>query len=128
MRIAMFVAVPFLLVGAVAVGCSSSSSSPAPGSIFCSATLAGTGTQLCYGYKNLNADQQNSVSMDCKQTLMGSIVSSCPTANLVGCCSYTTGGISTEECFYGGGEGGTTDPSIYMMSCSSQSGTWSTSQ
>lgn len=125
MRIAMFVAVPVLLAGSIAAGCSSSSS-PAPGNIYCSATLAGT--QLCYGYKNLNADQQNSVTTDCKQTLMGTIVSSCPTASLVGCCSYTMGGIAIESCSYGGGEGGTTDPTTDMMVCSSESGTWSTSQ
>src|SRR5215472_1585488 len=110
MRTAMlFISCLLAVPVAVATACSSSSSSGggAGGSIFCSATLGGL-TPICFGYSNLNADQQNTVNNECKQSLMGTVTTSCPTAGIIGCCKSTQGGIQTEECYYqsSGGEGG----------------------
>ena len=128
----LFVSCLLAVPVAVATACSSSSSSGGGGgSIFCSASLAGT--QLCYGYSNLTPDQQNSVNNTCKQSLMGTITTSCPTAGILGCCKFTQGGIQIEECYYsGGGEGGAgdagVDTSAYQMACTQNNGTWSTHQ
>jgi hypothetical protein len=55
--------------------------------------------------------------MSCAQA-NGSVVTQCPTANLVGCCAVTSSGISVQECFYFG------TASADQSSCSASSGTW----
>ena len=108
---------------ALASGCSSSTASPASISTYCATSLGGA--PLCYGYSNLTSDQQTSLANTCKQSLMGTVVTSCPTASLVGCCTSKTAGIATEECYYGA-DSGTADVSGYQAACSATSGTWST--
>jgi hypothetical protein len=114
---------------AVIPGCGSSDSGGGSSpSVFCSTSTGGS--QLCYGYTNLNSSQQSSVSDQCTSALQGKVVSSCPTADLAGCCKYSAGGITTEECYYGGDAGipGFDPASGGKSACSAVSGTWSSSQ
>jgi hypothetical protein len=49
------------------------------------------------------------------------VTNSCPSANLVGCCTITTSGITVEECYYSG------TASTDQQACTGGGGTWSTS-
>jgi hypothetical protein len=113
----------FIVLAAIVAGCGSSSSSDSTPSVFCSTSLGGTST--CYGYTNLTASEQSSVSSECTQSLQGSVVSACPTSGLAGCCKYSAGGITTDECYYQ--ESGGVDPTTSgQQACTAVSGTWST--
>src|SRR4051812_18274312 len=100
MKLHTFLVGSLLATAALVAGCGSdSSSSSAPPAVFCTSAFAGT--SVCYGYTNLTSDQQKSVSDACTAApLSGKIVSTCPTGGLAGCCKYTAGGITTEECYY----------------------------
>jgi hypothetical protein len=111
-----------LLASASTVGCgggdSSSSSSGTSGSGFgCNLSLAGS--QFCYVYTNLTSAQQMQEQQACTSQ-SGSVVSSCPSANLVGCCKVTMGGLGVNECYYFG------TASVDQQACTMASGTWST--
>jgi hypothetical protein len=125
MKLSSVLVSSFLALSTIIAGCSSSSGGGGSPSVFCSASFAGS--QICYGYTNLTSDQQNAVTSSCKSTLQGTIVSACPTSGLLGCCKTTTAGYNTEECYYGD-DAGTSSASADQMACTSQSGTWSTSQ
>lgn len=123
MKLSSVLVSSFLALSTIVAGCSSSSSGT-PG-VFCSTSFAGS--QVCFGYTNLTSDQQNAVTSSCTNTLQGKIVSSCPTSGLVGCCKSSPAGYNQEECYYGD-DAGTSSASADQMSCTSQNGTWSTSQ
>jgi hypothetical protein len=127
MKLQVTLLASLFLTAIAATGCSSSNDGggSTPG-VFCSTSTGGS--SLCYGYTNLNSDQQNTVSNQCTSTLQGKVVSSCPTAGLAGCCKYSAGGITTEECYYesDAGLGAFGDPATTgKQACSSLSGTWS---
>ena len=82
---------------------------------------SGTAQQTCTGFKDESSTTKDAEKQACSQN-SGTIVSSCPTASLVGCCTYDSAGYTTEACYYEG----TADQ--FMSACESQSnGTWSTS-
>jgi hypothetical protein len=116
-----------LLFIAAAPGCSGGSGDGGGGSpaVFCSTNFGGS--SLCYGYTNLTSSQQSTVSNSCTSTLGGQVVTSCPTGGLTGCCKYTAGGITTEECYYASDAGipGFDPTSSDKQACSSLNGTWS---
>ncbi len=106
-----------LLGMAILAGCSSSSSSSTPTGTYCDLTVAGS--EICSGYTNLTADQVKSVTDSCTQQ-GGKIVSSCPSANQSGCCSFTSSGYTVNACYYC-----PTDATTGKTACTAQSGaTW----
>jgi hypothetical protein len=120
MKFNSFLLASFFMTSVAAIACGSSSNGGGSSSVFCSSSFGGQ--QQCYGYTNLTSDQANSVSGSCTGSLQGKVVSSCPTSGLTGCCKYTAGGISTEDCFY------SSDAATDKQVCTSENGTWSTSQ
>jgi hypothetical protein len=84
--------------------------------LYCSFKTAGV--QECYGYKGLESAQKTAETDACTAE-SGSIVDSCPTG-YVGCCTMTTSGFTTTECYYSG------TASDLMTACTGASGTWST--
>jgi hypothetical protein len=96
-----------------AAGCSSSSSGGGGGStppgLYC-ATTSGGNTITCAGYTNLPAADQMDITTACTDA-KGTIVSSCPSANEVGCCSVTIDGYTENICYYCG------PASDYSASC-----------
>lgn len=123
-----------LLAALAAVGCSSSGSG-SPGStssgVFCELTIATA--QTCGGSTSYTASQQSQAKSACTQQ-GGTVVSSCPTSGLVGCCTAkVSGNISQETCTYlpGGDAGSMVDAGAMQSSaktgCENQGGTWSTS-
>lgn len=106
-------------------GCSSGTSGSGNGNTACLETSGGF--QTCYIYKNLSSAQASVESEACTGSI-GTAVSSCPTAELLGCCTATQNGETIETCDYGGDSGVSMTASEAQMSCSQTSGTWSTSQ
>lgn len=115
-------------------GCSSSSSSGGSSSaVFCSGVVNGA-TVACAGFKSLPASDQKTYKDQCTQQGQ-TIVSACPTANLVGCCTQkSANGASLESCVYGAdvmsdagstGDAGSTADSQKQI-CESHGGAWST--
>jgi hypothetical protein len=108
------------LLSAVALstlpGCHSSSGAATPPGIYCRATIANE--TVCYGYSNLNAAEKTAVSDACTSSLRGTIGSSCPGGEM-GCCTTSTAGFQTTECYYVG------TASAYKSACQEQSGKWS---
>jgi hypothetical protein len=115
-----FVVASLGIIGAAgigATGCSSSSGgggSNTPPGTYCDQMVAGS--EICTGYTNLNSDQANSVNMACTSA-GGKTVSSCPSANQVGCCSYTQSGYTVSACYYC-----PSSASADSMACMAQSG------
>jgi hypothetical protein len=113
--------VPFLALGAFALvvplagGCSSGNGGSG-GSFGCNESSGGLST--CFSYAGLNSDQQSQAQKACTQG-NGSVVSACPTAGLVGCCTLTVQGLSVDECYYYG------SASTDQQACTQASGTWS---
>lgn len=101
------------LAGATAClpACGSSDSSAGSG-MGCSLTLAGQ--QYCYAYSDLSSDNAKSAKSMCSSN-GGTIVDSCPTNGLVGCCALSQSGVSYQSCYYFG------TASADKMACS---GTW----
>jgi hypothetical protein len=95
--------------------CSGTTSSAASSAFGCSLSLAGQ--QYCYAYSSLSGDQDKSERQACSNQ-GGSIVSSCPTDNLVGCCAVTSSGISAQNCYYFG------TSSVDQTGCTGAGGTW----
>jgi hypothetical protein len=84
-------------------GGSSGSSSGGGGAIGTGCSYTNAAGNYCYIYSNLTTQaEKNALDTSCTNTYKGTVVSSCPTANEVGCCSYTTGGFGTEVCYYCG--------------------------
>jgi hypothetical protein len=88
-------------------------SGPGSDGVHCAVTIAGA--QQCYGYTGLTG-QQTSAERDTCTAQGGSLVDSCP-SGYVGCCSTTTAGFTTEQCYYAG------TAATLKTSCP---GTWST--
>ncbi len=87
--------------------------------VYCSGVSSGI--VFCQGWENLDPMQQAAQEMVCTGTLMGSLVSACPTSNLNGCCtSVESGGLTTEVCFYSG------SASDEQAQCNAMGSTWST--
>jgi hypothetical protein len=114
-----------LLVSVITAGCgggdSSSSGSGGSGQTTgfgCSLSLAGN--QFCYVYTNLTSSQQMMEQQACTGQ-SGTVVTSCPSTNLVGCCKVVMGGIGVDECYYFG------TASVDEQGCMGAMGTWSTS-
>jgi hypothetical protein len=80
------------------------------------------GNQFCYVYKNLTSDQESAEQQACKAQSGASVVTSCPSASLVGCCTQTQAGVAVEACYYFG------TASTDQQACTQAAGTWSTSQ
>jgi hypothetical protein len=77
----------------------------------------------CFGYSNLTSDEETAEKDACSAE-KGSVVSSCPTAKLVGCCTVKGSGAvpGYELCYY--------DPltaSTVKTECTGLKGTFSTS-
>jgi hypothetical protein len=104
------------VLGSSATGCSGGSSSSGATGFGCSQSIAGN--QFCYVYTNLSSQQQTSEQQGCTNG-GGTVVTSCPSANQVGCCAVTMNGVSVDECYYFGDVG--TD----KQACTASSGTWS---
>jgi hypothetical protein len=80
----------------------------------------GTAGMECTLYSDLNASGQSMVQTMCTQA-NGTTVMTCPTNDLVGCCTYTTGGYKLTSCYFCG------PPASLEGSCTSSmyNGTWS---
>jgi hypothetical protein len=111
----------FALLSLAACGSSTSGSN----SLFCSQNMAGS--ESCVAYKGFTSDQQSTLNSECTSA-SGSVVSSCPSAGLLGCCTTSVSGYSVEECYYGGDSGVGLSASQEESSCTMGSGTWSTGQ
>jgi hypothetical protein len=121
-----------LAVSILAACSSSNSGGPASSDVtgdtnaaYCLGTMNSGGTFGCQGYKNATAADVATYKAGC--TRVGrTVVPSCPTAGLVGCCTYeapspTSGQVTIESCSYN-------DPNTSgsQMSCAAISGKWST--
>ena len=105
------------LASILAAGCHSAShGTSTPAGIYCQAMLAGE--LVCYGYSNLDKDEESAVSDACTTSLAGTIGGSCPSGE-VGCCTIPTAGYETTECYYAG------TPSALEEGGSAESGKWS---
>ena len=109
------------------VGCSGSgggsSGGGAGGNLVCS--YSGE----CINYTNLTASQLQTEKAVCNAITGSSEPSSCPSANLVGCCTLTASspeGYASETCYYG--TGADAGAPYDQSACTGFSGTWSTSQ
>lgn len=65
----------------------------------CSLSIAGQ--EYCYAYSDLSSSNTNTANSACKDN-GGTIVNSCPTDGLVGCCAVSQSGISYQACYYFG--------------------------
>jgi hypothetical protein len=110
-----------LLLSAFAGGCGGGSSSGSgssgggPTGFGCNVSIAGS--QFCYVFTNLTAQQVSSEQTTCTN-MSGTVVTQCPAANRVGCCTVTQTGVTFDECFYFGTV--MTD----QQACTSAMGTW----
>jgi hypothetical protein len=118
MKLGFFMAAPILAFISLAA-CSSNSTN---GTTYCSDV--NTAIDSCYIYKDLTPQQESDLNSAC----LGAVVSSCPTANMLGCCTSSLGGLTAEECYYAQDGGFTQSASQLQSSCTSQSGSWSTAQ
>jgi len=106
----------FVVLGLIgcsfAVACSSSTSGSSTkgtgGSTGSSGTSGGSGFtcdiktaayEYCEDYSNLPAADMAAIKSECTSA-MGTAGTSCPTANALGTCSVSAGGISYSETFY----------------------------
>jgi hypothetical protein len=119
-----FLALAFatFLVPAFAGGCGSSGGGggAAATGFGCSETQGGQG--ICIVFTNLTASEQTQAQNQCTQG-MGTVVTSCPTAGLAGCCKIPpmgSMGIGQTQCYYGDA-----GASVGMQLCSGLMGTWS---
>jgi hypothetical protein len=93
----------------------SSSASGTPPGLYCRAMLASE--QICYGYTNLDPEQKTAVSDACTSSLQGTVSGSCPAGQL-GCCTTSTAGYETTECYYTG------SASAFESGCNAGGGKW----
>jgi hypothetical protein len=99
--------------GGVEAGDAASSGSSA----WCAQTVMGVA--YCYGQEGLVPAQVTTFDATC-MTNMGTVVSSCSTTGLVGCCTYAAA-TTLVYCSYSG------TASADQTSCTTMGGTWSTS-
>ncbi len=122
MKLRSFIVAPVFALLSLAA-CSSGTSGGGSNSLVCSTNTGGV--ESCVEYKGFTSDQQSSLNSSCT----GSVVSSCPTAGLLGCCTTTVSSYTVESCSYGSTDGGFgLTASDEESSCKTISGTWSTSQ
>jgi hypothetical protein len=106
-----------LLLSSSTVACGGGSSSGGGTTGFgCSQSIAGN--QFCYVYTNLTSSEQTQEQQACTMG-GGSVVTSCPSANKIGCCAVTQGGVSFDQCYYFG------SASTDQQACTMAGGTWS---
>jgi hypothetical protein len=110
-----------MLLSAFAGGCGSSSSGgggAAATGFGCSETSGGNG--ICIVFTNLTPSEQTQATNQCMQQ-MGTVVTSCPTAGLSGCCKIAPMGsaIAESQCYYGDA-----GASVGMQICMAAMGTW----
>jgi hypothetical protein len=86
--------------------------------VFCSETTAGV--PYCFGYENYPPTLVSGFETTCTTTDKGTVISSCPSAGLVGCCTIQ-GTNTVVSCDYSG------TASADQGMCTGLSGTWSTS-
>lgn len=99
------------------LACGGSSST----SFNCLVAASGSSDQACLAYSGLaSSDSVNAGETACTNN-GGSIVASCPSASLTGCCTNTSSSYTEAACYYGGSA---TD---YQTACLQANGTWSTS-
>jgi hypothetical protein len=105
---------------AMGVGCSSSSSGGGtPSGTYCDVTTAGV--EECTGISGGDSDSTSQFTSACTMS-GGKVVSSCPTANALGCCTISgSNGASASSCTY--------CPSVEtqmgaQMACTSGMGMW----
>ena len=75
---------------------------------------------VCTQYGLTNANLKPTYDMACVSS-GGTVVTKCPTAGLIGCCTVAMG--MAENCYY---TGGSVDEAAAQMMCSQQQGMWST--
>jgi hypothetical protein len=80
-------------------------------SVYCSVTTNGV-LKSCAAYTNVPASDTSGFTQSCTFE-KGTIVSSCPSTNEVGCCQQTADQITTSVCFYCGAA------STYESACTS---------
>ncbi len=105
-----------LVLCCCAIGCGGSTS----GNFDCLIAASQTSDQGCLMYTGVASSSVSSAESACTSS-GGTVVSSCPTANLVGCCTTTAASYTDEACYYGSGTAST-----YESACTSASGTWAT--
>lgn len=102
-------------------GSTSSTSSGTPG-------YETTGCYVMTSFSCVESELPSSTVSTAEQGCMsggGTVVSKCPTDNLVGCCTHQGGSVAQQvDCYY---TGGGLDASTGEMSCTQAAGTWSTS-
>jgi uncharacterized lipoprotein NlpE involved in copper resistance len=85
----------------------------------CSVKEPDGGLLSCVINTNVLTSEETTVQNECTGN-KGTLVGSCPTSGLVGCCTETNAGVTSEACYYAGVE------SELKSNCGS--GTWTTSQ
>lgn len=130
------VLVASLVAVLAAAGCSSSSGSGSPNSnsVSTACSVNQPGIHNCVGNMNVTPQQKSQLESICTSKLKGQVVSSCPTANTLGCCKLTVSGYNQETCYYpttaDGGTTGAVDggaAGVYQQGCQQNGGTWSSS-
>lgn len=86
------------VAGAYLPACGGSDSGAGSG-FGCSLSIGGQ--EYCYAYSDLSSGNTNTANSACKNN-GGTIVNSCPTDGLVGCCAVSQSGISYQACYYFG--------------------------
>jgi hypothetical protein len=81
-------------------GCGGSGSGSGSNSDF-GCSLKVVGQQYCYAYSKLASDSASSARSACSSQ-GGTVVNSCPTDGLVGCCSMAQSGMTFQSCYYFG--------------------------
>jgi hypothetical protein len=115
------IALPRLGIGAafaLLVGCSNVVTAVERSvTVVCSVHSA-AGEASCLASRNFPSSAETSLENECANS-GGTIVDSCPTAALVGCCTQVESTFSTESCFYTG--------TVSELRSECGTGTWSTS-
>jgi hypothetical protein len=102
-------------------GGSGSSSGGSGGSSY-SCQIVTSGKNECDTSKGVPAGDLSGLEMQCTQNMSGKIVPSCPTTNVIACCTVVVSqGASVEGCFYQGETMPTT-----QAQCMQSGGTYST--
>ena len=81
-------------------------------------------SHFCYNYTDIPSADESAVKAACSAE-SGTEASSCSTSDVAGCCTNTTDGYTTEECFYTG-NGSAYTAAIVKQACPSP-GKFSTS-
>ena len=105
-----------LILCCCAIACGGSTS----GNYRCLSPATQGADQGCIVYSSVASENLSSSEALCTQS-GNTIVSSCPTDNLLGCCTTVLPTFTEEACYYG-----TTGAATYETACTQASGNWST--